>query len=599
MGIGGSQPPTGPSDPSASERLDSWKEIAVYLRRDESTVRRWEKEGLPVHRHCHKKKASVYAHKSEIDAWWTNGRSRLGAAGSLNEGRRRRAALTSVVLAGLALSAVAVGLTWNVGGLRDRFFRPNAAASITSLAVLPLENLTGDPRQDYLADGMTEALINEFAQISTLRVISRTSVIGYKKSGKPLPQIASELDVDGIVEGSVQRVEDRVGISVQLVHGPTDRHLWAHSYERDFRDVLSLQREVAREVTREIKVKLTPSEQAHLARAHPLNPEAYELYLKGRFLLSQWGAEENIRKAIPYFEEAVQKEPTYAAAHAGKAFAYLQLGAALVEAVPPKEILPKARAAAQKALELDEASSEAHEVVGWIALAYDWDWAAAERAFKRAIELNPSYPPPYMWQAQYLNVARRHQEALALIRQAQQLDPLSPHIQWSLAETSMLSGAVEQSAEQCEKGIDLHPDFWPFHTLLGEIYLRQREYDRSLGNLERGVEISKRHPHALAVLGSAYALSGRRRDSRKILAELRELSQRRYLSPADIARVYASLGDNGQALLWLEKAHSDRSSWMTRIHLWGPELGNLGADPRFQDLVRRMNFPQQETKSIW
>ena len=217
MGIGGSQPPTSPSDPSASERLDSWKEIAAYLRRDESTVRRWEKEGLPVHRHGHKKKASVYAHKPEIDAWWTNGRNRLEAGGSLNGGRGRRDALTSVVLAGLALSAVAVGLTWNVGGLRDRFFRPNSAASIRSLAVLPLANLTGDPNQDYLADGMTEALINEFAQISTLRVISRTSVIGYKKSVKPLPQIARELNVDGIVEGSVQRVEGRVGGGVELL----------------------------------------------------------------------------------------------------------------------------------------------------------------------------------------------------------------------------------------------------------------------------------------------------------------------------------------------------------------------------------------------
>jgi TolB-like protein/Flp pilus assembly protein TadD len=596
MGIGGSQPQPSPSEPSASERLDSWKEIAAYLRRDESTVRRWEKEGLPVHRHNHKKKASVYAHKSEIDAWWTRGRIRLEVNRCVDSRLWQRRA---TIVAGSALTVLAVGLAWNVGGLRERFFRPNPVSRITSLAVLPLENLTGDPQQDYLAAGITEALINEFAQIRALRVISRTSVIGYKNAGKSLPQIASELHVDGIVEGSVQRVEGRVSVSVQLVHGPTDRHLWAQSYERDFRDVLSLQREVAREVAREIKVDLTPKEQAHLARAHPLNPEAYELYLKGRFLMSQWGVEENIRKAISYFEGAVQKEPTYAAGHAALAFGYLELGAALVEAVPPKEILPKAREEVQKAMELDEASSEAHEMAGWIALAYDWDWARAERAFRRAIELNPSYPSPYMWLSQYLNVAGQHQEALGLIRRAQQLDPLSPHIQWSLAESAMLAGESEFSAEQCEKGIDLHPDFWPLHTLLGEIYLRQREYDRSLVSLERSVEISKRHPHALAVLGSAYALSGRRRDSRRILSELRDMSQRRYLSPADIARVYASLGENEHALFWLEKAHTDRSSWMTRIHLWGPELGNLRADPRFQGLVRRMNFPQQETKSIW
>ena len=521
----------------------------------------------------------------------------LAPVGRNGQEARRPTGLMRVVLAGVALFALlAAGLAWNVTGLRDRIFRPSPGARIDSLAVLPLENLTGDPEQDYLADGMTEALINELAQISALRVISRTSVIGYKKGSKHLPQIAKELNVDAIVEGSVQRVKDRVGINVQLVHGPTDRHLWAHSYERGLSDVLSLQREVAREIAREIRVEVTPREQAHLARARPLNPEAYELYLKGRFLLSQWGAEENIRKAIGYFEEAVKKEPTYAAGHAAKAFAYLELGAALVEAVPPREILPKAREAAEKALQLDEASAEAHEVLGLIALAYDWNWKEAEREFRRAIELNPNYPPPYMWQAQYLNVASQHQGALALIRKAQQMDPLSPHIQWSLAEASMLAGAFEYSTLQCEKGIDLHPDFWPLYTLLGEIYLRQDKFDRALASLEQGVEVSKRHPHALAVLGSAYALTGRRPESLKIVAELRKLSERRYLSPADLARVYASLGETEQALAWLEKAYNDRSSWMTRIHLWGPALGSLRAEPRFQDLVRRMNFPHEETK---
>ena len=495
------------------------------------------------------------------------------------------------------VTVLGILLAANFGGLRGHRLPVSVAPRIESLTVLPLENLTGDPEQEYLVDGIHDELITQLAQISSLKVISRYSAIQVRQQkGKSLREIARELGVDAVMEGTVQRAGARIHLSVQLIRAQDDRHLWAHSYECDLRDILSLQREVAREIAREIKVELTPGEQAHLASARPLNPEAYERYLKGRFLLSQWGAQENIRKAIGYFEEAVQKEPTYAAAHAATAFGYLQLGAALVEAVPPREILPKARAAALKALELDETSSEAYEVLGWIALAYDWDWEGAERAFRRAIELNPSYPPPYMWLSQSLNVASQHKEALALIRRAQQLDPLSPHIQWSLAETSMLAGAVEQSAEQCEKGLDLHPDFWPLHTLLGEIYLRQGKYDRALESLERGVEISKHHPHALAVLGSTYALTGRRPESLKILAELKELSQRRYLSPANIARVYASLGKNEQALTWLEKAYSERSSWMTRIHLWGPELGNLRADPRFQDLLRRMNFPQHETK---
>jgi TolB-like protein/Flp pilus assembly protein TadD len=495
------------------------------------------------------------------------------------------------------VAVLGILLAANFGGLRGRLLPVPVAPRIVSLAVLPLENLTGDPGQEYLIDGIHDELITQLAQISSLKVISRYSVTQIRQQkGKSLQEIARELGVEAVMEGTVQRDGERIHLSVQLIRAQDDRHLWARSYERELRDVPRLPSEVARAMASDLKVPLTPGEQAHLASARPLNPEAYELYLKGRFLLSQWGAQENIRKAIAYFDQAVQKEPTYAAAHAGRAFAYLQLGAALVEAVPPREILPQARSAARKAMETDETSSEAYEVLGWIALAYDWDWQGAERSFRRAIELNPSYPPPYMWLSQYLNVAGQHQEALVLITKAQQLDPLSPHIQWSLAETSMLAGAFEQSAEQCEKGLDLHPDFWPLHTLLGEINLRQGKYDRALASLERGVEISKRHPHALAVLGSAYALTGRRPDSLKILAELKKLSQRRYLSPADIARVYASLGENEQALTWLEKAYGDRSSWMTRIHLWGPALGNLGADPRFQDLLRRMNFPQQETR---
>jgi TolB-like protein/DNA-binding winged helix-turn-helix (wHTH) protein/Flp pilus assembly protein TadD len=501
-----------------------------------------------------------------------------------------------VVLLGIA-AVLGILLETNFAGLRGRLLPTSAAPRIESLAVLPLENLTGKPEQKYLVDGIHDELVTQLAQISALKVISRYSVIQIRQQkAKSLREIARELGVEAVMEGTVQRAGDRIHLSVQLIRAQDDRHLWASSYECDLRDILSLQREVAREVAGEVKIQLTPREQAHLAGAHPLNPEAYELYLKGRFLLSEWGTDENIRKAISYFEDAVQKEPTYAVAHAAKSFAYLELGAALIEAVPPREVLPKAREAAQKAFELDENSAEAHEVLGFIDLAYDWDWRGAERAFRRAIELNPNYPPPYMWLSQYMNVVGRHPDAMVFIRKAQQLDPLSPHIEWSLAESSMLAGALQQSAEQCEKGLDLHPEFWPLHTMLGEIFLRQSKYDRALASLEQGVEISKRHPHALAVLGSAYALSGHRPEAQNILAELKGLSRRRYLSPANVARVYASLGDNEQALAWLEKAYNDRSSWMTRIHLWGPALGNLRADTRFQSLLRRMNLPQQEAK---
>jgi len=469
---------------------------------------------------------------------------------------------------------------------------PRPAAPITSLAVLPLANLSGDPAQDYFVDGMTDALITELAQISDLRVISRTSVMRFKDTKKGLPEIARELNVDAVVEGTVTRSANRVRISAQLVQAAIDRHLWARSYERDVRDVIALQGELARAVAHEVQAKLTPRARAGpAARRAAVDPEAYDLNLKARFLESQWANHENIQKAVRYYEQAIAKEPTYAAAHAGLALAHLSLAAALVEAVPPLEVIPKARAAVRKALEADEATVEAYAALGWITAFHDWEWEAGERAFRRAMELNPGHATAHMHMGHLLNTVGRHQETLALMRTARELDPLSPHILWSLPQGYLHVGALEQAVAECQKGIDLFPEFWPLHTLLGHIYLWQGRPDLALSTLERGAERSKRHPHALAILGCGLALSGRRPEAVKIAAEMSELLQQRYFSPAEMAWVYASLGEAEQALAWLEKAYRERSGWMTRLRLMGPVLGNLPSDPRFQDLLRRVNFP--------
>ena len=308
---------------------------------------------------------------------------------------------------------------------------------IESIAVLPLENLSGDKEQEYFADGMTEALITDLGKIGALRVISRTSVMQYKGTKKPLPQIARELNVDAIVEGTVQRSDNRVRITANLLHAPTDRHLWAETYERDLRDVLALQDEVARAIASEIQIKVTPNEQVRLASARPLNPEAYRLYLQGRYYFSKRTLPA-FDKSVQLFQQVLEKEPSSALAYAGLAESYgitPFYGGAL-----PKVAFPKAKAAALKALELDGSLAEAHASLAFVLLYWDWDWLAAERELKRAIELNPSYVTAHHWYAEYLGAMGRHDQAIAEIKRAQELDPLSP-LMLTVGGSGFLSGA--------------------------------------------------------------------------------------------------------------------------------------------------------------
>src|SRR6266436_845891 len=337
-----------PSEPPATEKLDSWKEIAAYLKRDESTVRRWEKEGLPVHRHTHKRKATVYAHKSEIDVWWNDGCARLEVIERASPVRRTRV----VWWAAAAFMLLAVGLGMNFVGVRDRLLGRPLAGEITSIAVLPLKNLSGDPAQDYFADGMTEALITELGKISTLQVISHQSVLGYRQTAKPLPQIARDLKVNALLEGTALRSGGKVRITVNVVQAVPERHLWAESYEFDQQDILAVQGEVARGVARQIRVRLVPEEQARLATSQRVDPEAYEAYLLGRAYSYKAMTRTSWTRAKEYFEKAIEKDPGYAPAFGSLAVLYIRSNRGAT-GKDPRDLRRQARQWAEKALKLD------------------------------------------------------------------------------------------------------------------------------------------------------------------------------------------------------------------------------------------------------
>lgn len=518
---------------------------------------------------------------------------RLGMAASVAMAQPARPVRTgprtvaAAVLAGVVLLGLLVGL--NVGGLRKRLLGSGAAPRIESLAVLPLANLSGDPGQEYFADGMTEALITDLAKIRALKVISRTSVMRYKEVKKPLREIARELNVDAVVEGSVLRVGDRVRITAQLISAVTDEHLWAENYERDLRDVLALQSEVARAIAAEIRVKLTSQEQARFAATRPVDPEAYEAFLKGRY---HWyrRSPDALKKALEYLERAIAKDPTYALAHAGLADAYNSLGWDLFAVLPPAEAYPKAKEAAKRALELDPNCAEAHAALGWAAAAYDWDWATAEGEFRRAIELKPQYGPVHIWYSHFLEAMGRTEESFEESKRAIESDPLGLILNLHMGWYYLFARQNDRAIEQLRKTLDLDPGFILARMLLGEAYEQTGMFEHAIAEFEKAVNLSERHPIYLAGLGHGYAVSGRRDDAQKTIKELQQLSSQRYVPARGIAEIYIGLGDKDQAFAWLDKALKQRNGWL--FHIKGnPRYDSLRSDPRFRALLKRLNLP--------
>ncbi len=495
------------------------------------------------------------------------------------------------VAAGAATGVVAVAVllvALNVGGLRDWLLGRAVAPRIQSLAVLPLANLSGDPGQEYFSDGMTDALIAELGQIGSLRVISRTSAMRYKKTDKPLPQIARELGVDALIEGSVLRSGDRVRITAQLIGAVPERHLWARNYERDLRDVLALQGEVARAIADQIKANVTPDVQVRLARSNPVNPEAHEAYLRGRYFWSK-RTEEGYKKGVGYFEQALEKDPAYALAYTGLADCYYLL--ATYDFLPPKEAYPRAKGAATKALELDEALAEAHTSLAAVKSEYEWDWLGAEREFKRALELSPNYATGHHWYSDHLGVMGRHEEGIAESKRAQQLDPLSLIINTVVGLRFYQARRYDEAVEQLRKTLEIDPDFAVAHSLLGHTYEQKGQWETAIAEYRKAIRASGGSSYAVPALGHAYAMAGKRDDALRILTDLNQLRKTAYVSPFAIAVIHIALGEKDQAFEWLERAYQEHAPGIVLLKV-EPALDPLRSDPRFQDLLRRMNFPE-------
>jgi TolB-like protein/Flp pilus assembly protein TadD len=459
---------------------------------------------------------------------------------------------------------------------------------IRSLAVLPLEDLSRDPEREYFADGLTEALITILAKIGDLRVISRTSAMQYKGVHKPLREIAMELDVDTVVEGTVLRVGPRVRITAQLIDAVKESHLWAESYEKDLRDVLSLQSEIAQSIAREIQVKLTPQEKAQLAEAPAVDPDAYEAYLKGRFYWNKRSGE-GLRKGAECFRQAIEKDPHYAAAYAGLADCASSAG--WFGFLSPEEAFAKGRLIAQKALEMDRSLGEAHASLGWALTHYDYDFASAEREHERAIELSPRYATAHQWFAMTLIPQGRLDEAFSELKRAMRLDPLSPIIHTTLSWAYYCARLYDKGVEQARKTLDLDATFPATWYCLGVSSMLNGDTDSGLTAVQKAVEFSSRGSAYVTGLAWALAKAGQTRDARTILDEaLRERAAGKYFMAAQVATIYVELQEKDEALRWLEEGYQERSAWMVYLKT-DPRYDPLRSEPRFCDLVRRMNFP--------
>ncbi len=491
--------------------------------------------------------------------------------------RRRILVPSAVVL--LALTLV-LGIEWKK--------RSAAPGRIQSIAVLPLENLSqaSEETQDYFVDGITDALTTDLAQIRALRVISRTSAMRYKGAKKPLSEIARELNVDAVVEGTVARFGERVRVSAQLIDARTDRHLWAESYERDVRDILALQGEAARAITHQMKIQMAPQEQARLAHAPPVNPEAYELFQRGRYFWNKRTGE-GFHTAIDYFNQAIGKDPKYAVAHAGSADSHIMLGVYVL--VPSKEAFTKARAEVARALELDEGLAEAHTSLAQIKQYFDWDWPGCEAEFRRAIELNPGYASAHQWYAEFLSAQGRHEEALAEKKKAQELDPLSLVTNASLGGLLAEAGQVDLGIEQLRKTLEMEPNFSYSHFVLGRAYVRKQAFVEAIGEFRKAVTLSPISRHTGA-LGHAYGRAGKTSEAHAVLDELTAASQKgQFVSWTDRAVIYSGLGDADQTFALLEKAVGDREHRMVRLKV-DAMFDPVRSDPRFAELLRRIGL---------
>jgi TolB-like protein/Flp pilus assembly protein TadD len=460
-----------------------------------------------------------------------------------------------------------------------------SAANVRSLVVLPLDDVSPDPYGEFFTNGMTEALIDGLSKIESLKVISRTSSIQYRDVDKPLPQIARELDVDAVLEGSVVRTGDRVRISNRLVHAPSERALWSESYERNLSDILALQDEIARTVAHEVRAQLTPTAARRLTGARRVDPQAYDAYLRGRYWW-RTRTRDGLEKSLAYFRQAIDIDPTWAGGYAGLADAYYILG--IGGHLPAAEVYPKARAAALQAIELEESLAEPHATLSLVMLVDDWDWEGSEREIERALELDPNYATGWQYYAWTLACLGRVEEALRAIRKARELDPLSPRINSNVGAFLIYARDYESAERELRKSMGA--DSMESLLRLAEVYVQQGRFEEAVLTFERLDRTAAfRGSLFRAYLAHAYAVGGNRPAARRILQELEQLGRTEFVDPMPMAIAYTGLGDLDRAFLWLERGYRERALLVDQLQA-DPRLDSLRREPRFVDLMRRIGL---------
>ncbi len=588
---------TSPPGSRTEERLDSWKEIAAHLNRDVTTVQRWERrEGMPVHRHLHDKRGSVYALRSELDDWLKSRKleveeeekelpEEVAPEMEDRQGRKMAWRVPRRYLIGFAAAIMAlVAGVYTLARIRGGKARE---PKIKSLAVLPLANLSGDPAQDYLADGMTEEIIGRLSMIGGLRVISRTSVMQFKDRRSSVPEIAKSLHVDAIVEGSVIREGDRVRVHAQLIRAATDEHFWSETYDRNLGDALELQSQVAESIAEKVKVTLTGAERARLVAAHPVSPDVYESYLKGEFALAS-SSQLDLKKSVAYFQQAIDKDATFAPAYVGLAKAYADL-ATVFGGERPGDVRTKEISAAQKAVELDPTLSNAHAL---LANAYEeqWRWAEAQEEYKRALELNPNDAEAQSGYSNWLVSQGHTDEAQRWVRRARELNPLglaSGSVGWTL----FLSRHYEEAIRELRSEVAVHPDDGAVYWYLGFALSGNGQNEEAIPVLKKALSLSGDSPGVMGVLVRAYARAGHRSEALQLLEQLKQREKQGYVPAAAFVNAYLGLEDSNQVFAWCDRAYKEKSNILRWIKVH-PFFDPVRDDPRFADLLHRVGLDQ-------
>ena len=558
---------------SADERYQHVKDLLIDLKDFKQESEFAEKLG----RSSAPAKGEKTAERSEARTEIQNARTALSAKHIAREIKNHKLGLA--VLSVLLLAAIGLGYWF--------FTRRQAEATrIQSIAILPFVNESGNPDVEFLSDGISESLINSLSQLEQLKVVARATAFTYKRRKSDPREAGRELGVDVVLTGRVTLFGDTLIVQTDLVSIADGTQIWGEHYKRKLADLLSVQENISHEILSRLQPKLSSEGEKRLTDSYPDNSEAYQLYLKGRYFWNR-RTEEGIRKGIGYFEQAISKDPKYALAYVGLADSYNVMG--FYSFLPPKESFPKAKAAAVKALELKEELAEAHNSLAYATLYYDWNFAAAEKEFLRAIELNPNYPVAHQWYGNLLTAMGRWDEAIQEFKRAQELDPLSLVITAVPGWTYYYAREYDKAIESCHKAIEMDRNFALAHNWLGQAYERKGMYEKAISEFKEAFRLSGNSPETAALLAHAYAVSGSKRQAQDILDNLLELSKQRYVSPYHIATIYAGIGDKDRALKWLDTAYNDRQNLLVFLK-HDAVLDNLRADPRFQDLLRRMGL---------